>query len=138
MNIIEDKCVRYPSIYTELCSLHGLKQIINTPTRVTENTATPLDHILTNSKDRVSQSGVIEIGLSDHMLIYCTRKITKKKCSEHKCIHIRSMKNYTQEKYTQALREINFPNYSYFYLWTRHMTILLIISLTLCFRFERT
>ena len=114
MNILEDKCIKYPSIYTEFCSLHGLKQIIKTPTRVTENTATLLDHILTNSTDRVSQSGVIEIGLSDHMLTYCTRKISKKKFSEHKFIHIRSMKNYTQEKYTQALREIKFPNYSDF------------------------
>ena len=48
------------------------------------------------------------------MLTYCTRKITRKKHFEHKYIQIRSLKNYTQENYTQALKETNFPDYSNF------------------------
>ena len=52
--------------YRELCSLHGLKQLITSPTRVTENSSSLLDHILTNSTDRVSQSGVVDTSLSDH------------------------------------------------------------------------
>jgi len=57
--------------------------LITSPTRVTENTSTILDHVLTNSQDRVSQSGVIDIGLSDHQLTYCTRKIIRPKVYEH-------------------------------------------------------
>ena len=64
------------SNYREFCSLHGLKQLITSPTRVTETTSSLLDHVLTNSCDRVSQSGVIDIGISDHQIIYCTRKIS--------------------------------------------------------------
>ena len=55
--------------YTEFCALQGLTQIIKKPTRVTEKTSSLLDHILVNSKDKISQSGVIDLGLSHHQLI---------------------------------------------------------------------
>ena len=44
------------------------------PTSVTSKTATLIDHVLTNSSQKVSQSGVIELDISDHDLVYCTRK----------------------------------------------------------------
>ena len=110
----ETLCIRKPKYYTEFCSLHGLRQLLNSPTRITESTSTLLDHILTNSVDRVSQSGILDIGLSDHMLTYCTRKITHKKHFEHKYIRIRYLKNYSQEGFTQSLEEANFPDYSNF------------------------
>ena len=75
--------------YKEFCSLYGLNQVITSPTHVTENTSAILHHVLTNSQDWVSQSGVIGIGLSDHQLLYCTRKIVRRKVYEH---NIRSLK----------------------------------------------
>ena len=33
-----------------------------------------LDHFLTNTQEHVLQSGIIEVGLSDHQLIFITRK----------------------------------------------------------------
>ena len=57
--------------YQEFCSLHGLQQLITSPTRVTDNSSSLLDHVPTNSIDRVSQSGVADNGLSDHQLIDC-------------------------------------------------------------------
>ena len=104
--------------YQEFCSLHGLKQpieqLITSPTRVTENSSSLLDHILTNFTDRVSQSGVVDTGLSDHQLIYCTRKVNRTKFNTHKCIRTRSLKNYSQSLYLEKLNEINFPDYSKF------------------------
>ena len=100
--------------YKEFCSLYGLEQLISTPTRVTMNSSSILDHILTNSTDRVSQSGVIDTGLSDHQLIYCTRKIARTKFNSHKNITIRSLKNYSQDVYLEELNKINFPDYSKF------------------------
>ena len=54
---------------------------------------TLLGHILTNSPGKVIQSGVAEIGLSDHELIYCSRKTSLWKLNEHYKISIRSVKN---------------------------------------------
>ena len=82
--------------YKEFCSLYGLEQPGS------------------NSTDRVSQSGVIDTGLSDHQLIYCTRKITRTKFNSHKNITIRSLKNYSQDVYLNELNKINFPDYSKF------------------------
>ena len=96
--------------YKEFCSLYGLEQLISTPARVTENSSSVLDHILTNSTDRVSQSGVIDTGLSDHQLIYRIRT----KFNSHKNITIRSLKNYSQDVYLEELNKINFADYSKF------------------------
>ena len=100
--------------YKEFCTMHGLKQLIDSPTRVTENTSSLLDHILTNTHDKISQVGVIDAGLSDHQITYCTRKIMRAKFNDHKDITIRSLKNYTQDAFVNSLREVNYPNYSQF------------------------
>ena len=72
--------------YNEFCSIYGLKQLIKYPTRITCNTSTPLvtHHILTNAQDNISQSGVINTAISDHNMIYCTKKIIKTKYNKHK------------------------------------------------------
>ena len=100
--------------YKEFCSLNGLKQLLTLPTRITKTSTYLLDHVLTNSADRVSQFGVVDTGLSDHQLIYCTRKITRTKTNVHKYIKTRSLKNYSQTLFLDKLRKINFPDYSNF------------------------
>ena len=40
------------------------------PARTTEHTKALIDHILRNSLEKVIQSGVIEMRLSDHEVIY--------------------------------------------------------------------
>ena len=42
-----------------------LNKLIKCSTRVTCNSSSNLDHVLTSLPDRVSQSGVIDIGISD-------------------------------------------------------------------------
>ena len=61
--------------YREFCQIHFLKELITCPTRVTCNTSTLIDHILTKSTKKIFQSGVIDSGISDHPLIFCTRKV---------------------------------------------------------------
>ena len=62
----------------------------------------------------MSQSGVIDIGISDHQLIYLTRKLHRMKSNTHKQIKIISLKNYAIESLNQGLSMINFPDYEYF------------------------
>ena len=52
--------------YNVFCKIHGMSQIIKTNTHVTKTSSSLIDHILTNSEDRISQSGVIETTFSDH------------------------------------------------------------------------
>ena len=98
--------------YLEFCFTHSLEQITANPTRVTDPTATLADHILANTPEKVSQSGVIDdLGLSDHGLIYCTRKTSLPKSHKHNEIFVRSIKGYSAEKVLEILRQIVFPSY---------------------------
>ena len=65
--------------YKQFISDFGLTQLIKNPTRVTCETSTLIDHILINSDEKISQCGVIDIGISDHQMIYCTRKLVRNK-----------------------------------------------------------
>ena len=54
------------------------------------------------------------MAISDHDIIYCTRKHQKYKTGQHNPIKIRSMKNYSKEVLVQKLGEISFPDYNTF------------------------
>ena len=73
-----------------------------------------LDHILTNSSNKISSSVVIDTGLSDHQLIYCTRKVSREKLNNHNQVQLWDLKNYSAEKFLDALTQVHFPNYSIF------------------------
>ena len=88
-----------------------LEQLISIPT---SKTATLIDHVLTNSSQKVSQFGVIELGISDHNLIYCTRKAPSLRPSKGSGISVRSMKNHTKEKFLELLRKPDFPDHTAF------------------------
>ena len=59
--------------YYKFCTMFGLKQLIEVPARVTCSSSTIIDHILASFPNRVSQQGAINVGLSDHQIVYCTR-----------------------------------------------------------------
>ena len=100
--------------YVELIRTFGLTQIIEDPTRTTDSTSSLLDHILVNTPSKVTQSGVLNKCISDHDLIYMTRKHVNVKIGQHNTIKIRSMKNYSKELFNQKLSEVQFPDYSSF------------------------
>ena len=100
--------------YKEFCQKFSLTEIIKEPTGITSSTSTLFDHILTNSSEKVSQKGVIDVGISDHQLIYCTRKIKRTKHNMHNQIQVRSLKKYSAEIFTNALKTVQFPNYNIF------------------------
>ena len=88
--------------YHQFCTIYGLKQLILCPTRVTCNTL--IDHTLASFPLRVSQKGVINVGLSDHQLIVCTRNISKFKTGDvHKYTNFQSLKNYRVDDYKKSL-----------------------------------
>ena len=99
--------------YCEFCTMFGLKQLTEVLTRVTSS-STIIDHILASFPNRVSQQGVIDVGLSDHQFIYCTRKISRIKRGTHMQIRCCLLKNYSADIYEEALSREDFPNYHNF------------------------
>ena len=89
--------------------------MINCPARITCNKSILIDHVLTNAQDNISQSVVINTVISDHNMIYCTRKILKTKYNKLKELISRSLKNYSVDIYKQVLERASFPNYDNFH-----------------------
>ena len=54
--------------------------------------------IFVSEPDKIQQSGVRPVGFSDHMSIFCTRKLCILKIGEH--VKMRSLKNYDKKYLT--------------------------------------
>ena len=48
--------------------------------------------------------------MSDHQIIYCTRKISRTERGTHKQIRCRSLRNYSDDIYEDVLDRLDFPN----------------------------
>ena len=58
---------------------YGVKQWLKGPTPIAEHSMTIIDHFWHNRDDFYNISSVPELGISDHELVYCTRKKVKSK-----------------------------------------------------------
>ena len=85
-----------------LYELYQLTQLINEATRVTRTTTSLIDHIVTNTLEKISHSSVIHTGISDHSLVFAIREISIIYKQEN-TVEIRNMKNFDKEKFTKEL-----------------------------------
>ena len=74
----------------------NMTQVIKDSTRVSDTTKDIIDLIMVSDVDKISQQGVLPSGLSDHFMIYCTRKIVKSLLNNHHTTIIRSKKTLQQ------------------------------------------
>ena len=100
--------------YQEFCQIFSSKQLIPCATRVTCNNSSLIDHILTDSAEKIFQSGIIDCGMSDHQLIFCTRKVKRAKFNKHNNVFLRSLKHCTVNMFVEELQKVNFSNYERF------------------------
>ena len=89
--------------YFDFCIMFAVKQLIESPTRITCSSSSIIDHILASFPDRITQREILNFGLSDHQLICCLRRITRIKRRGHKQITFRSFRNYIIDGYEKAL-----------------------------------
>ena len=59
---------------TSLYELYQLSQLTDKPTRITMTISSLIDHIVTNIPEKISDSGVIHSGVSDHSLVFALGK----------------------------------------------------------------
>ena len=73
---------------------NGFKQILNTPTRVTDQTSSLIDLIFVNNYQNISYKTVIPTGFCDHDRIACVGKVNNVKY-ESETIRYRTIKIMT-------------------------------------------
>ena len=82
------------------------EQLINTPTRICEQTKSAIDLIFVNNNHRIVESGVIHSGISDHSIVFCTIKSGVPK-SQPKTVEYRSYRKYDKDAFVKDLAETN-------------------------------
>ena len=105
MNInVKDERSKFCKDYTNMLHLFHFRQMITEATRITANSSTILDHIVSNSREKIVDSGVLDSSFSDHLPVYCTRKIGKNEVFSPVIKRVRCFKKYSKETYLRELR----------------------------------
>ena len=91
-------------------SILDLTQINKEPTRVCESSKSIIDLLLVSDFHKISQQGVIECGMSDHIATYCSRKVSKQQVNVHNRLNLRYLKHYSKEQFCERFTAVNwFP-----------------------------
>ena len=93
---------------SSLYELFSFKQLIEDPPRVTLDSATVIDHVATTCPRNIMKSGVLEVSLSDHYMVYCDRKFNGAVEKGQKTIKTRKMKNFNEEAFLADVSGICF------------------------------
>ena len=80
----------------------NLKQLITSPTRITESSESLIDVVISSTSDLVQESGVIETCISDHFSVYMVLNLKLPK-QPRSYITVRSFKNYNPMLFTADL-----------------------------------
>ena len=86
----------------DIFEIFGLKQLIVDPTRTTSHSSTLVGLCVTNAPSKIINSGIIELSISDHVLVYMTHKVHYKQTGS-RLIEIRNMKNFNNESFLRDL-----------------------------------
>ena len=89
-----------------LFQVQGLKQIIKSPTRITENSETLIDVIYTNNQKNITYETVVPSELSDHDMVGCVRKINSQ-TYKPKTIMCRNFNNYNHLNVINDVLSVN-------------------------------
>ena len=89
-----------------MLKLNGFKQSIKKPTRITENTSTIIDDLLTNPLENAVRTDVITTNFNNHEMIGAIKKCQHK--YQPKTIRSRNFRNYNKENVKIEIGNINF------------------------------
>ena len=91
----------------DICDIYDLDSLNNSPTRISSQRFSCLDVILTNVPGYFRESGTLEVGLSDHCLVYTVinKKLPQPKAETSR---VRSFKNFDEGSFCSDLSLVPF------------------------------
>ena len=93
----------------EYCQDLHLHLVFDSPTRITESSASLIDIFLTSNPNSITSSGTLPLSCSDHQLLYATFKPKFKRSTNNSqktaAVH-RSMRNLNKNAFQEDLNEI--------------------------------
>ena len=85
-----------------MITLNGFKQLIKGPTRITAESSTLIDVILSNNESSIAKTDVAALSLSDHDIIGCVHKLNHQQFSP-RTITCRNYTNYNPNSMCEEL-----------------------------------
>lgn len=99
-------------LFTELCAHFSLYKLVNTPTRVSENSEPSLLDIYVSNSTNICASGILEYNISDHLMIYCVAKMLRNdRGIDKQKTKVRSFKRYDLDLLEQSLVYYNWGRF---------------------------
>lgn len=109
-----DKSPKDGRTLLDLMDVFHLVNLIKNPTRITSNSETLIDLILTNNKRKILTSGVFDAQISDHLLVYAILRMTTPRFNSRK-VSTRSFKNFDKNAFQRDLQNAPFHIMDIFY-----------------------
>ena len=91
----------------DLLDIYNFTNLINSPTTIDKTSETLLDIILTNNKAKTLLSGVIDVQISDHSLVYTILRRSAPRIRSRQII-TRSYKTFKRDEFLNDLQSIPF------------------------------
>ena len=89
----------FNAVYAEGCI-----NLINKSTRITENSATLLDHLYSNINNHITHRGILTFDVSDHLPTFCCLSLRPVKKRDK--IIVRDQKNFDRTKFSDDINEL--------------------------------
>ena len=105
------KSTQESNAFPDLCLSLNLTQLMTAPTRVTPQSPSLIDVILTSNTAIVAESGVVENHISDHYLIHIVLELKLPKPPSTYII-AKSFKNYDPDRFVADLTQVPWWNNS--------------------------
>ena len=86
----------------------GFMPMITKATRITNHSATLIDHIYTNSPEKIIKSGICLADISDHLPCFCTVSTTLPAFIHER--YYRDFSHFDKELFEEDLANIDFYN----------------------------
>ena len=98
------------SSWNSAITLLGLTELVKSPTRITQTSATLIDHIYTNDPDVITEVMVPDLSITDHCPISCSRsiKLSKYEPKSHSYIPFRILKHFNKAAFCNDLHWAEF------------------------------
>ena len=93
---MHDGSNNHNSTLTIILDTYGLGRLISEPTRITPTSSTLIDLYITTivRHEKISESGVVHLSISDHSLVFISFKICYERTGSHRTIETRAFKNF--------------------------------------------
>ena len=85
IDLLKYHCHQQTERYLDMIYSFNLLPVITKPTRITSHTATLIDHIYTNTINRLT-SGIATVDISDHLPVFCLVDTPLKKANKTKYV----------------------------------------------------